>query len=119
MKKSIFDYKHVKNTTAVCLLNKKTGCYCGRIIANWSDNPNGSVCTANIQLFINAPTARSKEDFVNVQGKAGGYGYDKLSAAIDQALRKAGLHEIIKVQGASGNQAEAFENAGFVYNQVI
>lgn len=117
--KPIFDFKHVKGTTAICLLNKKTGCYCGRIVANWSDNPNGTVCTAQVMLFIGAPTARSKEDFVNVQGKAGGYGYDKLSSAIAQALRKADLHDVIKVQGASGNQAEAFEKAGFVYIQVI
>jgi hypothetical protein len=117
--KTIFDFKNVKGTTAVCLLNKKTGKFCGRVIANWSDNPNGTVCTAQVILFNNAPTARSKDDFVNSRGKARGYGYDKLSAAIYSALRAVELHTVIKVESASGNQQQAFEAAGFVYIQVI
>lgn len=117
--KSIFDFKHVNGTTAIALLDKKTGCSCGRIIANWSDNPNGPVCTAQVMLYSNAPTARSKYDFVNVRGIAGGYGYDKLSSAIAQALLKAELHNVIKVGEGSGNQQQAFEEAGFGYIQVI
>lgn len=118
MGKSIFDYKHVKGTTAICLLNTKTKKPCGRIIANWSNNPNGSVCTVAVTLNRYAPTARNEQDFVNAQGKAGGYGYDKLSAAIEQALRNADLLEKIKVRGGSGNQCQAFEESGFDYIEV-
>ncbi len=67
--KSIFDFTHVKGTTAVCLLNKATGEYCGRIVANWSDNPAGTVCTAAVMLWSNAPVNTGK--YSSAQGKAG------------------------------------------------
>lgn len=113
MTKSIFDYKHVKGTTAVCLLNAKTGEYCGRIVANWSDNPAGTVCTACVMLFGNTPIEGVEHS--HAQGKAGGYGYDKLSQAIWSALKTMKLADKIKVEPASGNQQTAFEDAGFKY----
>jgi hypothetical protein len=97
--KNIFDYSHVKSVTAWALVDNTTKAPCGRIIANWSDNPNGSVCTA--QVFINnaeergliKKTYRSDNDFlkdidldVPAIGKAGGGGYCKLSAAIKSAF---------------------------------
>ena len=121
--KNIFDYKHVKSTTAVCLLNAKTGEYCGRIVANWSDNPSGSVCTAQVMIFGNEPSEEIKATVDANQrackgpfiGKAGGYGYDKFSAAIYQSLKAQNLSTLIKVESASGNQQNAFEEAGFKY----
>lgn len=121
--KSIFDYKNVKGTTAIVLLNARTKEYCGRIIANWSDNPNGNVCTACVMLYGNLPSEEIKsivsenqrKMIGNCIGKAGGYGYDKLSSAIYQSLRGQKLNTIIKVESASGNQRNAFEEAGFIY----
>ena len=46
--KNIHDFKHVKSVTAIALL--KNGKPAGKIIANWSDNPAGSVCTACVML---------------------------------------------------------------------
>lgn len=124
--KNIFDYKHVKGTTAVCLLNAKTKEYCGRIVATWSDNAAGSVCTAVVMIYGNEPSKEIK-DVVDANqkamrgpfiGKAGGYGYDKLSSAIYEALVKLGLDKLIKVEPARGNQREAFEEAGFVYIEI-
>lgn len=114
MEKSIFDYKGVKSVTAICLL--KDGQRAGKIIANWSDNPAGSVCTAAVILYKH-PT-KPDESFNNI-GKAGGYGYDKLSSAIEQALYKDELNQVIKVKGGSGNQREAFESAGYEFIEII
>ena len=116
MEKPIFDYKHVKGTTAICLLNKSTGEYCGRIVANWSDNPAGTVCTCAVMLYGNSPIQSG--DYKAGMGKADGYGYDKLSQAIYFALKTTNLHNLIKVETASGNQRNAFEDAGFIYIEV-
>lgn len=119
--KSIFDYSHVKGTTAICLLNKETGEYCGRIVANWSNNPAGTVCTACVMLYSNSPIQPLIDpDFIycHAIGKAGGYGYDKLSQAIWSALKQMKLADKIKVEPASGNQRKAFEEAGFVWLEV-
>lgn len=126
MTKTIFDYTHVKNTTAVTLLNAKTKEYCGRIVANWSNNPAGTVCTACVMLYGNGPSeaikavvdANQKAMKGNFIGKAGGYGYDKLSSAIYSSLKAQGLEKLIKVESASGNQRQAFEEAGFIYIEV-
>ena len=77
----VFDMKHVKSVSADVLIYN--GQYAGRIVANWSDNPNGSVCTAVIHVFIGP-----LEDIPVTTGKAGGYGYDKLSSAVHEALAK-------------------------------
>lgn len=114
--KSIFDYKNIKGVSVVCLINKKTKEYCGKIIVNWSNNPNGSVATACVILFNNNPI---KQDFFNSTGVAGGYGYDKLSSSIYDALRKINLTEFIKVEPCSGNQRNAFEEAGFEYLEIL
>ena len=124
--KNIFDYSHVKSVSAIALL--KAGKHVGKIVANWSDNPNGSVCTAQVCLWdgkISEQIKREKSSLVNFElavlmiGKAGGYGYDKLSSAIASALRVGGIDHLIKVEGASGNQQAAFEDAGFTWIQVI
>lgn len=127
--KNIYDMKHVKSVTAVCLL--KEGKSAGRIICNWSDNPAGSVCTAQVMLWDGVISAKIKEKTVKIEGmepfktsvvmigKAGGYGYDKRSAAIEAALRAGGILELLPVQGGSGNEREIFEAAGFTWVDVI
>ncbi len=44
-----YELKHCKSVSAVALSFE--GKYAGRIVANWSDNPNGSVCTATVAIW--------------------------------------------------------------------
>jgi hypothetical protein len=103
--------KGPQNTTAWALL--KNGHLAGRFVANWSDNPNGTVCTVWFALygFDNNPTIIGK-------GRAGGYGYDKLSAATYQALKAAGITPQV-VQPANGLTRKEFEAMGYEVAEVI
>lgn len=116
--KNIYDYKHVRSVSAYALLQK--GKYVGKIICNWSDNPAGSVCTAQVMLWDGKISPKIKRERVSgyevkhtMIGKAGGYGYDKLSSAIYSALERGGIHKLIKVEPGGGNVRKAFEDAGF------
>ena len=126
--RNIYDYKMVKGVSAIALL--KAGKPVGKIVANWSDNPAGSVCTAQVMLWDGPISEQIKKrqvktDFLNCElsvvmiGKADGYGYDKLSAAISAALRVGGLEKLLPVEGGSGNQRSVFEKAGFEWVEVI
>jgi len=96
-KKSIFDYKHIKSVS-VCILTDSKGEYQGKILSNYSDNPNGSVCTSQIILYgeyEKYPNIKPKVSKIPtfdlpiskpLIGKAGGGGYDKLSASIADAI---------------------------------
>lgn len=97
-KRNIFDYKHVQSVSAYALTND-TGTIKGKIIANWSDNPAGSVCTAQVILYgiedyeclkVKTRTVYLMDEKTELPviliGKAGGYGYDKLSSAIASAI---------------------------------
>jgi hypothetical protein len=105
------DMKGPKNTTAWALL--KNGHLAGRFVANWSDNPNGTVCTVWFALysFDNNPT-------IIGTGRAGGYGYDKLSAATYQALKAAGITPQV-VRPANGLTRKEFEAMGYEVAEVI
>lgn len=88
---NIYDMKHVAGTSAWALL--KDGKPCGKVVANWSDNPAGSVCTAMVYVYNGTHPDFDREPFDRpakdvVYGKASGYGYCKLSSAIGQALRQ-------------------------------
>ena len=79
---------------AALLLNKETGEICGKVLAYFSNNPNGSVCHARVFLYYEAKKVipNMPEPLAdNVEGIAGGYGYDKLSAAVSASLNKLGL----------------------------
>ena len=126
--KNIFDYKHVKMVSAIALL--KEGKSAGRIVCNWSDNPAGSVCTAQVMLWDGVISAKIKQKHLKTEyldcmmpavmiGKAGGYGYDKRSAAISAALRAGGIWDLLPVQGGAGNERSIFEAAGFEWIDVI
>ena len=82
--KSAFDFNHVKSVKAWALTFK--GEMAGRIVANYSDNPAGSVCVASAG-FWGGPF----KDKEHSTGRAGGYGYDKFSAAVSEALHKIGV----------------------------
>jgi len=91
---------------AMALLDPDTGGECGKILAYYSRNPAGSVCHASVILYNKGwevlekcnPKVKRPENW-NSEGKAGGYGYDKFSAAVSSSLHKmnlAGNHDDIK-----------------------
>lgn len=120
--KSAYAMKHVKGTTAIALI--KDGQLAGKIVANWSDNPAGSVCTATVHILHDG-------HWFCGTGRARGYGYDKLSSATYEALRSSSadhyernkeaqtinrdLSNVINVYPGAGNQRQAFEDAGYQY----
>lgn len=106
--KQVNDLKHVQNTTAVALLfNGKPA---GRIVANWSDNPAGSVCTASVIIWA-GPLENAGFDY-RTTGRAGGYGYDKLSQAVWQCFKKLKV-DTIAVQPANGRTLDEFTERGY------
>lgn len=123
--KNIFDLKHVKAVSAVALL--KGGELKGKIIANWSDNPAGSVCTAQVLLFDRETKKKRTVMLMDKEtelsaimiGKAGGYGYDKFSSAVYQALKAGGLEKDIPVEPGAGAVRSTFEKAGYQYVEII
>lgn len=90
--RSAFDCAHVKSVSAWALLfpeeSGKLG-EAGKMVANWSDNPNGSVCTATLAIW-DGPL----KDLEKCTGQAGGYGYDKLSAAFVDALQRSNFETL-------------------------
>jgi len=82
------------------LLDKVTGEEAGKIIAYYSNNPAGSVCHAMVILYqhgldiirgADARTLEGKKRPESEEGRAGGYGYDKYSAAVSDSLHRQGL----------------------------
>jgi len=120
-KKLISDFKNVKNVTAkAILLNGKPA---GRLIANWSDNPNGTVCSASVIIW-SGELANAKNDKTGAEfnycniGKAGGYGYDKLSQAVWQCFNNVGI-KTKAVKPANGQTNEEFEAWGYTIFDII
>lgn len=111
--KRVHEMKGPKNTTTWALLYE--GKPAGKVIANWSDNPNGTVCSASVYIFkgplIKQQKGEFKLDFGTI-GKAGGYGYDKLSQAVWQCFEKAGI-KALKVRPANGETRAEFESWGY------
>jgi hypothetical protein len=115
--KNIFDYKHVKSVRVYILQDKTTCGIRGKIISNWSDNPNGSVCTTQIISYDHPETViKSSEDRTIYplvlenpsMGRAGGYGYDKESSALSQALMKQGFSVRFSGAGIESQQCREF-----------
>jgi len=85
---------------AMLLLDKTTGVECGKILAYYTDSPNGAVCHAKVILWDHGyevlgltgrPTLPDNASPDFDEGRAGGGSYDKFSAAVSSALRKMGL----------------------------
>jgi hypothetical protein len=112
--KNIFDYKHVKSVRVYILQDKTTCKIRGKIISNFSDNPNGSVCTTQIISYDYGDTKDSEfnhgllilED--PCIGRAGGYGYDKESSALSLALIKQGFSISFSGRGIESKQCQEF-----------
>ena len=109
--KSAFEMNNVKSVRAWAVTFN--GEMSGRIVANYSDNPNGSVCTATVG-FWGGPL----KDTNASTGRAGGYGYDKFSAAVSSALNKIGVKNDVDGRGASSVKA-LLENLGYSVLEVI
>lgn len=119
--KRVTELTHVSNVTAKALIfNGKPA---GRIIANWSNNPNGSVCNASVIIWAGELANMKNEktgkafDYGNI-GKAGGYGYDKLSQAVWQVFNNVGI-ETKKVKPANGQTNEEFEAWGYIVADIL
>lgn len=111
--KDAFDGRHVKSVTAWALMFE--GEHAGRIVANWSDNPAGSVCTATVHLW-----GGPLEYLPSMSGKAGGYGYCKFSAAVYDALHRASDVGQISMSGAGESAViDWFESFGYKVARVI
>ena len=95
---SAYDKKHVKSVRCVALL--LNGEPAGKIVADYSDNPNGSVVTATFSIW--------NDDTDTQSARAGGYGYDKFCACVEQFLETRSL----------GNWESAMEKAGYTVFQV-
>jgi hypothetical protein len=106
--KQVNDMKHVQGTTAIALLFD--GKPAGRIIANWSDNPAGSVCSASVIIW-DGPLKDCGFDYSTI-GRASGYGYDKLSQAVWQCFKQLKV-ETIAVQPANGRTNDEFLERGY------
>lgn len=109
--KNIFDYKHVKQTSVIVLFDTKTNELAGKIIANWSDNPMGTVCTAQVIIYGDEKRGiKLKANKHILIGKAGGYGYDKLSSAIASAINNNTTQDLrAKFSGAGIGSTECIK----------
>ena len=119
LSRSAFDCTHVRGVSAYVIIHPDyPRTVAGRIVANHSDNPNGSVCTATVHIFAGPLSACPF-----TTGKAGGYGYDKLSAAVQDALDRAGWEGKPKIPPFGGDGMDAvarwFESFGYVCVSVI
>ena len=118
--KRVFEMQGPKSVTAWALLFE--GKPAGKVIANWSNNRGGTVCSASVYIYrgpldLKEQKGKFKFDFGNV-GKAGGYGYDKMSQAIWQCFNNAGI-ETKKVKPANGQSRDEFEAWGYEVIDVI
>lgn len=108
--KNIYDYKHVKSVSAVTILYK--GKEAGKIIANWSDNPNGSVCTVMVDIY-EGPLKREYDSKKSI-AQAGGCGYCKLSQAVGNVLGQVDM-----MAAGMTRVRRYFEDNGYTYITVI
>lgn len=113
-KRKFFELKHISRVSVYVLF--KDGKPAGKILANFSDNSRGmgDVCKAFVALY--GVHDAEGYDFQGV-GKAGGYGYDKFSAAVCSALYGCPIK--IDVVSGGGNVVPAFKAAGYEIEQIL
>jgi hypothetical protein len=113
--RTAYDLSHVKSVKAWGLLYK--GKMAGRMVANYSDNPMGSVCTATVSVW--AGPLKPQELYAGKgTGTAGGGGYDKLSAAVYEAIEKMGFAPR-KLSHGNGETVTEFEAWGYTVIEVL
>lgn len=117
--KTVNEMKHANSVTAKALIFD--GKPAGRIIANWSDNPSGSTCSASVIVWLGPLSEYSENgkelNYANI-GKAGGYGYDKLSQAVWQCLVRAGV-PVKEVKPGNGLTNQEFEAWGYIVADIL
>ena len=85
--KTVPELKFCSGTTAWALLYQ--GKYAGKVIANWSDNPAGSTCSASVVIW-EGPLKSDKFNEQNI-GRCGGMNWFKWAEAIVQCFDNAGI----------------------------
>lgn len=118
--KRVTEMQGPANTNAWALIF--AGKPAGKMVANWSNNPNGTVCSASVYIWagpldLKDQKGKFKFDYGTV-GKAGGYGYDKLSQAVWQCFEKVGI-PTKEVKPANGRTRDEFEAWGYTVIEVI
>ena len=108
--KTIFDYKHVKSVSVLVLQDKTTRKIRGKIIANWSKNKFGPICTAQIISFDEKDQPRAFIVSDRCIAKVDGYGeaFDRFSAAVAVALTNEDF-AYINFNGEGMNSFEAID----------
>lgn len=115
--KRVTEMKGPQATTAWALLYN--GKPAGKLIANWSDNRAGSVCSASVIIWGGPLDMKENKGFdFSIVGKAGGYGYDKLSQAVWQCFKKSGI-DVKVVSPGNGQTREEFEEWGYEVVEVL
>ena len=121
MKTTVKEMRFCAGSTAKAILFE--GQPAGRLIANWSDNRNGTVCSASVIIWkgplkdVKHPKTGKQFNYGNI-GKASGYGYDKLSQAVWQCFDHAGIEAKV-VRPANGRTDEEFEAWGYAIFDVL
>lgn len=72
MKRNALECRHAQNVRAVALIDRTTCRAVGKIVADYSDNPNGAVLT--LTLFEYGEPSQTH--------RCGGGGYDKFGTAL-------------------------------------
>jgi len=115
--------KHTKSVSVIVLLYE--GKQAGSIISNWSDNPNGSVCTTTVTIY-EGPLEITRKETIDLMGKqtelvspwntakAGGYGYCKFSQSVGEAIGQTQLNGC-----GEGAVRELFESKGYTYISIL
>jgi len=98
----------------------KDGKQAGKVIANWSDNPAGSVCSLAIIGFGEPGDHTISICNGQVVGKARGYGYCKFSSAFASCLRLNGIETEERLGGVGEGACRAWlESEGYTVAEVI
>lgn len=131
MSKSIYDFAAVKSVRAWVLVHPSEPLRrAGTFIAHYSD---GGTCTVQLYLDLSlikpddlqtlGLTVGDSGSWVTFKGKAGGYGYDKLSGALVDALRNGGVphtgYSAFGLEHANGETRRFFERLGFTVLEAI
>ena len=112
--KRVTDMKGPQHTTAWALLFN--GKFAGKLIANWSDNRN---CTGSVLIWAGPLDMKENKGFdFSIIGRAGGYGYDKLSQVVWQCFEKSGVKAKV-VRPANGESRAEFEHWGYEVCEII
>lgn len=104
------EHSHLKSVSVWVLMDKQSKEIQGKILANWSDNPNGSVCTCDVILWECEKYGLTPKIGTSSvwTGKAGGYGYCKFSTAVHDAINRNVSESLPRFAGAGHSAVKEF-----------